>query len=387
MIRRFEQRSRREYITPQGTEIVRKFFLDPYVDHPIVMSALLGGVDQVDALFVRRKPNQDPYYKYCYCNHAEVELVDDRQCCGDESVGFKAVESPQQLEDDFLKVQTALNNKERMPGAHDLTQVSPYETETGCWITARYKPLVRVEGYVQGGISSTHEVPEDKVLHVVDDKTQNDEIDAFDVLDPIITPIARFISIPRGLYFVVKDIAYFELLQEAIATQAFATFTIRRHMVPKVPSVTISKLQGKVNSEEAKFGDLVFPKETLRFMGCDTQKIVVPNKDGGANVFYDLLYKFDVNWTYDLLDNELSQTKPALIPGYVGWNRALACYKAFTSLAAEKLPLAYYRIGYKHSAWQNKFNLTGDVNMQFPAADGDDVYPMGFLQLFEWDAE
>ena len=397
MIYTFEQRSRHEYVTTTGTEIVKKYFLDPFSDINIVKAALLGGIDDNK----RRKPARDMYLPYCYCTDVETELLDERQSCGGNTLGFVPAASNNQAKADFDKIVAALKVKENMPGANlqALTHSSGSWTEvsrqtTGCWITARYKPLVCADGVVYAGKAS-------QPVWVIKDKQSPlgaSEIDAFDVVDPVISPQTTYISVPRGLHFIndgllgraVGDI-------DAQLAQAFGTFTLRSVMRPSVPSHTIAKLAGKVNTTNNTFGEFTFPPETLRFRGCDPHKVVVCNYDGTKNIWWDLTFIFDVNWNYGKVYSSGTWNPMELIGAnfisplkyeldYSGWNRILANgLDAFGPIAFEYAPLAYYRVGSSDSVWQsaNPF-YPQTLVAQYPYAE--DIFDDGFHKLFEWSA-
>jgi hypothetical protein len=273
-----------------------------------------------------------------------------------------------------------LQTKELIEPAAGTPEAYTQQTAKGCWITARFRPLVRVDGYVQNGSEFNKMVSDGS----------GQTVDAFDYLDPLLTPLQKFVSIPRGLYMVMGGNPVVKVAEEAQQSQSFGIFTIRRYLVPKIPSQTIAKLQGKVNQYDMTFGDYRFPPETLRFRGCEPRKIIITNIDGSQNIFYDLLYTFDVCLTYDLVDvgtGNFVSYAPAYAPDYVGWNRILCTSTiSFGGLTGEKYLLAYYRVGTRDSAWQ--MNPVANAKMQFPLADGKDVIAdgSGFMALFNWTA-
>jgi hypothetical protein len=103
--------------------------------------------------------------------------------------------------------------------------------------------------------------------------------------------------------------------------------------------------------------------------------------DGSANVFWDLLYTFDVCMTYDLYYTG-TLLASQWTEGYVGWNRILTNYTI--AAIAEYCTLGYYRVGSINSKWQ--FILPpAPLKPQYPAAEN--VNPQkGLLALFDWTA-
>jgi hypothetical protein len=360
IITKFEQRGRKETLTADGTEVIRTFYLEPYHAHPIIVAALRGGVTTQG----RRKPARDTYYPYCYCTSVDVSIDNDLMFADSPTTGYS-----QGNEDDPLsKAQVALRTKE-LNFAAGLPQSYEYHTPKGAWITARYVPLIKIDDYIYHAGTK---------YNVVDNADGPNEIDAFDVLDPLLTPIQKFVSVPRGLVFDVAPLLSFD--QETQISQSYGVFTLRRYMVPTIPSITIGLMQGKVNQDEMVFGTYRFPAETMRFRGCDPRKIIVPDVDGNQNVFYDLLYTWDVNMTYG--SRYIGTWKESKWEkAFIGWNCALGNYTI--GEAIEYMGLGYYRVGSIDSTWQ-MFNWSSPISPQYPAAELVDA--KGFMKLFEWGA-
>jgi len=362
IITKFEQRSRRELNTNDGIEIVRKFYLEPYDAHPWVVSALLGGISADGKS--RRKPSRDTYYPFCYCTSAEVDVLDDRMFSDSPTTGYSQGNEGDPLE----KVSEALLVKELNFAGGTPQSYQPHTTK-GAWITARYRPLIRIDGSIY----------HDGTNYTVSDNPQNaNQIDAFDVLDPLLVPIQKFVSVPRGLVFDVAPLLSFD--QETQTSQSFGVFTLRRFMVPSIPTTTIGTMQGKVNQNAMDFGTYHFPAETMRFRGCDPKKIAVPNSDGSINVFYDLLYTWDINMTFgSRYIGTVSEAKWE--KAFVGWNCALGNYTI--GKAYEFMGLGYYRVGSIDSTWR-MLNWVSPISPQYPAAELVDT--KGFMALFDWSA-
>jgi hypothetical protein len=226
------------------------------------------------------------------------------------------------------------------------------------------------------------------------------DISPFDVVDPQLIPERKFVSVPHGLFFVVNGLINGKpgcgepIKQEALTTQAFATFSIRRLYCHHVPVDTIGKLMGKTNQGINRFGDYVFPPETLRFRGAEPIKRVVVNPDGSGNAYFDITYIWDVNLTYDQMyvaGQKFNFWPLGVLPirsalGYVGWNRMLLNFES--SPGNEVAPLMYYRVGSKEGIWQQPLGWAGieKIRMQFPFAESEQNDP-GFLKLFAWDAQ
>jgi hypothetical protein len=151
-------------------------------------------------------------------------------------------------------------------------------------------------------------------------------------------------------------------------------------MVPSIPTTTIGTMQGKVNGGSMQFGTYRFPAETMRFRGCDPIKISIPNADGTQNVFYDLLYTWDINMTYGSRYIG-SATEANWEKAFVGWNCVLGNYTI--GKMYEFMQLGYYRVGSVDSTWQN-VNWKSPISPQYPAAELVDS--KGFMKLFEWSA-
>jgi hypothetical protein len=407
MIRRFELRTRREIIGKQGMDITRKFYIDPYSHHPIVVAALVGGI--VDS--ARKKPNADPYYPFCYCVGVEVEAVDEMQSCGDPSTGFVHKDAAS-VQEDYNKIRDALNSKEVLMGANlnGLATVradlpADAVSETGGWITARYKPLVSgLARYVSGdgdenvGIVQLGKNQPAKPIRY---NPGNNDADAFDYVDPLLVPQRKFVSNPRSLFFVSDGKAGAKCEFETLTTQAYAVFTVRRVMVRNVPIKTIAKLMGKVNAQAQIIGEYTFPPECMRFNGCEPTKIVMPNKTGGLTTWFDLQYSFDINLTYDQCYKSGWVWNLAGIPmpglcvfeqDYAGWNRILA--NAVTNdpsgtLPLEWAPLAYYPVASKEALIQTQVPWFPDnMRPQYPWAEStEDIGDEGFGKLFDWSSE
>jgi len=420
MIRTFECRSRRVITTVEGTEITKRYYLDPYTEQNTVLAALLGGVDFLDGEYTRRYPTYDTYMPWCYCVHAEVDQLSELQCSGGPTLGFNSRDSKdfadkfdemaptEEWGADFDNVRKALLTVETMPGANleplqasnlldgrhvphkgDSWEVDSSNTSntTGCWITAKFRPIICTTGTVATGLPTQPT----RTIGWGDDK-----VSPFDVVDPQLVPISKFVSVPHGLFFIINDNEIgLPIGQEALQAQAFATFTIRRLMCPSVPISTIAKLMGKTNVTWNQFGaNFRFAPETMRFAGAEPTKRIVPNPNGTANVFWDILYKWDINLTYDQMyvsGRKFNFWPLGLLPiqkriGYVGWNRVLLNFES--SPGNEVAPLMYYRVGSKEGIWQAPFGFPGleTIRMQYPWAELPTLYTNGFGRLFDWDA-
>lgn len=376
-----------------GTEIVRLFYVDPYEAYPIVMAALLGGIDRTNpgtpldvngkpsvnaqgviasadpddpnTISVRRKPSQDSYVPECYCTDCWVDQVAReamssattfRDSNKDYNHDYTAIELR-----DYTQGFKGMDagsyghiEKEVPRGVCELTygeegsdpRWQGVKSNAGCYIRAVYKPLICQnpgDTWTPGETGIT-------------------KLDMFDFVDPQLHPTPKVVPCGAGLKYVIGGAElYMSVGSEGVMTQPLQQFTIRRIMCPSVPTKTINRLAGKVNSGIYKFGKFMFYDQTLRFDACEVYKRAVPDENGNLTIWYDILYVFTWNPIYDKY-----WTGTKFDYGYVGWNYVLGCPMQIGTFGllsvfiineggvagageARQAPVSYYPVGWKES--------------------------------------
>ena len=270
-----------------GTEIVRTFFVDPYEAHEQVLSALMGSawVDD-NGKGIRVKPAHDSYFSNCFCTEAWVD-----QTAKESMASSPALAQANQNPIDLAGVNwigDILNqaHQKEVPSGPSTTLVNDVVQNAGCFIRATYKPLIWEdpgERWTEGTIGYTP--------------------DPFDFVDPQLMPITKTVSCGVGLRYLIhtKDMPLFypAVGSEGFCVQPMQQFTIRRIMCPSVPVSTISQLKGRINVGQFDLGKYHFFDSTLRFDDCEVVKRAVPSSSGTFSVWYDLLYVFTWNTTYE----------------------------------------------------------------------------------------
>jgi len=338
-----------------GTEITRVLFLDPYEAHPFVLSALLGGIEEDK----RRKPSSDSYFPDCYCTEAWIDQVAKETMGGSDTLNYNDGE----LSDEkgmLEAINRALTTKEVPRGIASVDHAGKV-TNAGCFITAKYKPLVcENPDWSFGAIGY--------------------DTDTFDFVDPQLHPITKTVSCGAGLKYLLKGaLLYGSVGSEGFVTQPMQQFSIRRIMCPSIPTETIGKLKGKVNGSEFKLGKFTFAKETLRFDDCEVTKKAVPNYDGKLSVWYDLLYIFTWNTIFDEYHDNASVSF-STEPGFVGWNRILGL--PLTPILGTPVIIndALAHISYYSVGWKSE--LFGDYRPLYLSDSNTDAVA-GFAALFD----
>jgi len=152
------------------------------------------------------------------------------------------------------------------------------------------------------------------------------DLDPFDYVDPQWEPLTIATQTGRNLMVAAKGllpgtVGLFSGLSDTYALpEVVWRFSIRRLMVPFLPSLTIGAFTNKVNGLEfTRVGNLHFAKGTVRM---ETPEVIARRAPDGQ-LYWDILLKFLVRRLYD------KYYDPATIPpgfdtGWIGWNWAYA---------------------------------------------------------------
>lgn len=381
-----EWRRREEHFTPNGSEIRREIYVEPYWARPIVVSALMGWVDDEAGGKTRTLPLSDPVYPYHYCVDVSDEQLSPDAISGSPGTGFDL-----HCKDDVKEARNALATKEYPVGprndvgsmsATDRTRESVRNAnlECGCIITATYRPLLNCFPY-----------PTD--TSQPDDPTVPEQ---FDYVNPVFQPYSETQDISTELKLNLESAWPWPTGSKigAFVTRNLLSFSITRLMVPNPPYETISKLQNTINTGKYKpivFGGVAdgrfvrlpeFPEECLKFDSADIEKRCVPTirrrgdgsmlTDGGGypitrdNQWYDITLHFTYNTTYSKIVNAQGVSEKA----YVGWNRRF-CQPSWWNVAWDA---GWYKVGFLDKL--KVFPTLNDLRKQFHG--NIDVIPKPF---------
>ncbi len=200
-----ESTGRTTHQSHSGMEIIREFNVEPYVEHPRVLRALLGSITPQGT---RIPPARDPYLPICYCAEARAELWHEDQLTTSKTLG--------KVEDDIVKI---------LEGQKE----APDDGTAGAKIIATYRPL----------ISAVTDPDSDK---------------RWDWLDPRIVPAQSTVPWPGGLLVRAEGLVDTQLVKipDDAATPIPITISdvsIRRILVAKPDWTTMAGMFNKINKE------------------------------------------------------------------------------------------------------------------------------------------
>jgi len=358
------QIDRYESMTPGGAEIIRKFVIDDYTKHSLVIRALLGGVNLnpggSSGSTSRILPLADIYYSSFYCYRAEAFPL--------SSDGFASMDGI--IDSDISKSLTRA------------TSSSGGENPTGgAIIVAHYLPIM------SAGDSGN------KFNYV------NYSSDPY--LEPIPIPKGGKIDMDVGFrpkYDLPDDIkiALFSTYYKISFTRMNIPWTIYQEDYS-----TITRLMGKVNGASGGingkssipaslvplFGNFPgmlkspsFDAETLRFDGVTPiNKVGFEDSNTDSQRMVDMIYHWTHCATYDECYNEDGTSQI----GSVGFNRTLL----FPGTAFNKgssgssIGVSYFNVGWYRYGWsKNYISLTN--GLATPYVWDTDICSNGFNALF-----
>ncbi len=324
------------HTTSTGIDITRDFYVEPYSAHQEVIFRLQGSV----VGGARRRPARDPYIRNCFCNETLTRYADPRVNASAEELSKDAGRGTmEQLE----------------------AREEPAEGLAGVVIRAHYRPLLT---------AWTSKKPADP----------DDE--AWDWIDPIVTPGVRMLPWTGGLY--IQTQAGTRSVPPETANPISIPvddITIRRLFLSEVPWNAIDALKGAVNNSHfppanhAAVGG--FPNcqpRTLKFEGAEKRNML----DTAGNRWYELTLRF----------KHLGHASGVVYNtgGHEANNAAVTWNHVFTSPTALKIIKG--KTGW-YEVWRGlELNLgfAGLVNFQVfgVALAGGNLYNEGdFLELFK----
>lgn len=352
-IRKLEFRKRTENVSNGSGEIKRELYCEPYAAYPRVERALLGTVDANSDPPSRTKPHQDPVHSHFFCASTAVESMAREAMAGSPSTGFAPASDDDR---EAMNVRESLGTMEDPRGfVGNPADVSANTPSAGAIITATYRPLIILQGLSQ-------------------------QFDPFDFVDLQIEPILKTQLVGRDLNFLLGSTIPGKVHvspidnSPAVVSETVWGLTMRRLMVPKIPTKTIFTCANKINRTVAHIAGMEFPSETLRFDGAETI-----NKRGvDGTPWYDLVYHFSartaVDQAYDATTSHWSYMP-------VGWNRRVG-------FPARVGGHPWNAMGYYQTGW-----LTG-INPDTPTSDFryehlyvEDTMAMSFDALFRLRSE
>lgn len=383
---RLEVMDRQVTCAHMGTEIVTRFYVEPYSAYSYVLQMLLGSFA---ADGTRIKPACDSFLPDCYCDEATVEPLSTDLFGMGQSL---TVEPGLKVGVDWTdsEIRQVLQAE---PSTQSVWAVNgaAANQQAGAVIRAVYHPLI------------TEPLTTAQHTNTYGEWTP----DAFDFVDPQLHPLTKVVSCGAQLKYLLPAAVYPKVGSEGFVTQPMQQFSIRRIQVKDIPVKTINRLLGKVNAIEFGIGQFVFPPATLRFDEAQVEKRAVPKADGTMNVWYDIMYLFTWNTIYEEYWQNVYDEQGVIIsgdfqgPGYVGWNRVLGSPSApiiglpinpkTQALSIDGAPIAYYETGWKSTnlgAYRGLYltDIYGvPINTQRDGITlGSSVPPVqGFYRLFD----
>lgn len=340
--------SRRVRMTPEGGEIVRRLYCEPYLSNPIVLETLLGNVTPNS----RIKPANDPVYPHYYCMQAEVDQIAIEAIGASPSPKFTGGQHTVDV------IQSALQIAENPCGSTADTNPA------GAYITAVYRPLIIMDGLTS-------------------------DLDPFDFVDPQFEPTTMTTLVGKDLQFMRRAIGISELLTSPVTnnpgaiTETVWTFTIRRLMVPIIPRYTISKLTNHLNKADWTIGSVTFPAETVRYDSCE----IVNRISSTGKIWHDILYRFSIRMLWDTIYNltDDGDSDSGFSQSWVGWNHMLGNPGFGVAANVSNPGLQYYPVGWEDANYFlfSNFRLQYRYDSEVHAENGN---AMTFDDLFRLTA-
>lgn len=364
-----------------GGRITRAFYCEPYTAHKRVVAALKGSVYDAGLAWDRQSPATDPLYPWFVCHDVQVEPMHPgavraaRPCkynpanAGGQQAEVLEVQRALQTVDDFDaadliddisndEVRAGTTNRQSQNDSQILNTGESIDIGTfgspglcGAKITATYMPLL-----FQPGVAIEKRL---------------------DYVDPQWEPVTITAQTGRSLFFwspadggvVPITTAHSGLSDTYAHPEVVWRFSIRRLMLPFLPTNTIGLLTNKVNRHTFRLGDLELPAGTVRMEAPD----VITRRAPDGNMMFDLTLKFLVRRLYDEFydDSDLHATH-GYQKGWVGWNWAFGVPDAnWTDLWVSDKP-CYYPVVWDSSffqafgAYHPLFILDSQVSGQLP---------------------
>jgi len=251
-ISKLEIHDRQVHASPDGTDVINTYYVEPASAGCVVISALLGAVLFKDGLDEggapinptqghRVLPAKDAQYPNCYCVDAYETMIHPMQPIGTATLTGKFAD-PIDSEDDWdsirgmLEAPIVLNGPESLNDDFTKNSIDPnLGPRPGVYVRAVFRPLIT--NYKYGN-------PSDADYPAVDVLTF-----PFDYIDLRINPMSRIIPASAALYGVANTGFGFGIAAQGAAEQvdSWLQITIRRVMCPNIPTQTLAVLKNRIN--------------------------------------------------------------------------------------------------------------------------------------------
>ena len=328
------QIDRYESFTPNGSEIVRKFWIADYEKRTEVTANLLGGCNSL----LNQMPSPDIYYTNFYCYKVETTPL--------SADGF-----------------SGMDNIYQQPSIKKSLIEGNEKSNGGCIITAHYQPVVSIgdDGNFWNYVNYTQELEKQEI------------------------------AIPKGALI---DLNTATVVKASVPddvklslTQTYYKISFTRVNVPwklyQTEIATLAKLTNTINKKAFAFpgskNTYEYPATTLRFDGTQTVDKVgfylnIPNEQR----MVDITYFFTWNSTYDVCyERDGSQ-----ILTYIGFTRTLlhpGCFLGGVGGVFEVMtyfPVGWYKYGWRKQLFPNGQDISEPYVLDVNATEN------GFSDIF-----